>query len=83
VTRLRDMPLRTQPMVQFAFLSIFTTVVSANPLTTPHAQRMHVLKLVNSTFFGARQTVTTAERAVAYLGLDTLGAVVLAQGSTA
>jgi putative nucleotidyltransferase with HDIG domain len=41
----------------------------------------NVLKLVNSAFFGARQTVTTAERAVAYLGLDTLGAVVLAHST--
>jgi putative nucleotidyltransferase with HDIG domain len=41
----------------------------------------NVLKLVNSAFFGARQTVTTAERAVAYLGLDTLGALVLAHST--
>jgi putative nucleotidyltransferase with HDIG domain len=41
----------------------------------------NVLKLVNSAFFGARQTVTTVERAVAYLGLDTLGAVVLAHST--
>jgi putative nucleotidyltransferase with HDIG domain len=41
----------------------------------------NVLKLVNSAFFGARQAVTTVERAVAYLGLDTLGAVVLAHST--
>ena len=41
----------------------------------------NVLKLVNSAFFGARQPVTTVERAVAYLGLDTLGAVVLAHST--
>lgn len=41
----------------------------------------NVIKLVNSAFFGARQTVTTAERAVAYLGLDTLGAIVLAHST--
>jgi hypothetical protein len=41
VARLRDMPLRTQLMVQFAFLSIFTTAVSTVTLTTLHAQRMH------------------------------------------
>lgn len=41
----------------------------------------NVLKLVNSAFFGARQAVTTIERAVAYLGLDTLGAVVLAHST--
>jgi putative nucleotidyltransferase with HDIG domain len=37
----------------------------------------NVLKLVNSAFFGARQHITTASRAVAYLGMDTLGALVL------
>lgn len=41
----------------------------------------NVLKLVNSAFFGARQAVTTVERAVAYVGLDTLGAVVLAHST--
>lgn len=41
----------------------------------------NVLKLVNSAFFGARQEVTTVERAVAYLGLDTLGAIVLAHST--
>jgi putative nucleotidyltransferase with HDIG domain len=45
------------------------------------AMTANVLKLVNSAFFGARQAVTTAERAVAYLGLDTLGAVVLAHST--
>jgi signal transduction histidine kinase/HAMP domain-containing protein len=39
--RLRDMPLRTQLMVQFAFLSIFTTAVSTVTLTTLNARRMH------------------------------------------
>ena len=42
MTRLRDMPLRTQLMVQFAFLSIFTTAVSTIILTTLHARRMHI-----------------------------------------
>jgi putative nucleotidyltransferase with HDIG domain len=37
----------------------------------------NVVKLVNSAFFGARQPITTADRAVAYLGLDTLGVLVL------
>lgn len=37
----------------------------------------NVIKLVNSAFFGARQHITTASRAVAYLGMDTLGALVL------
>jgi HD-like signal output (HDOD) protein len=40
----------------------------------------NVIKLVNSAFFGARHPVATADRAVAYLGLDTLGALVLGHG---
>jgi signal transduction histidine kinase/HAMP domain-containing protein len=41
-TRLRDLPLRTQLMVVFAFLSIATTAVSTITLTTLHAQRLQV-----------------------------------------
>ena len=41
------------------------------------AMTANVIKLVNSAFFGSRQPITTASRAVAYLGLDTLVALVL------
>jgi putative nucleotidyltransferase with HDIG domain len=41
----------------------------------------NVIKLVNSAFFGARQPITTASRAAAYLGMDTLGALVLGYGA--
>jgi HD-like signal output (HDOD) protein/ActR/RegA family two-component response regulator len=44
------------------------------------AMTANVIKLVNSAFFGARRPVGTADRAVAYLGLDTLGALVLGHG---
>ena len=44
------------------------------------AMTANVIKLVNSAFFGSRQPVSTADRAVAYLGLDTLGALVLGHG---
>jgi HD-like signal output (HDOD) protein len=37
----------------------------------------NLMKLVNSAFFGTRQSITTVDRAVTYLGLDTLGALVL------
>jgi signal transduction histidine kinase/HAMP domain-containing protein len=40
-TRLRDLPLRTQLMVVFAFLSVTTTAISTITLTTLDAQRMH------------------------------------------
>ena len=42
------------------------------------AMTANVMKMVNSAFFGARQPIVTTDRAVAYLGLDTLGALVLA-----
>jgi putative nucleotidyltransferase with HDIG domain len=40
----------------------------------------NIMKLVNSAFFGARQTISNVDRAVKYLGLDTLGALVLGHG---
>jgi HD-like signal output (HDOD) protein/CheY-like chemotaxis protein len=40
----------------------------------------NVMKLVNSAFFGSRRPITTTDRAVAYLGMDTLGALVLGHG---
>jgi putative nucleotidyltransferase with HDIG domain len=42
------------------------------------AMTANIMKMVNSAFFGARQPIVTTDRAVAYLGLDTLGALVLA-----
>jgi putative nucleotidyltransferase with HDIG domain len=44
------------------------------------AMTANVIKMVNSAFFGTRHPVSTADRAVAYLGLDTLGALVLGHG---
>jgi len=41
------------------------------------AMTANIMKLVNSAFFGTRQPINTPERAVAYLGLDTVGALVL------
>jgi HD-like signal output (HDOD) protein len=37
-----------------------------------------VLKLANSAFFGAKQTFRTADRAVSFLGVDTIAGLVLA-----
>jgi len=44
------------------------------------AMTANIMKLVNSAFFGARHAVVSAERAVTYLGLNTLGALVLGHG---
>jgi CheY-like chemotaxis protein len=37
----------------------------------------NILKLVNSAFFGARQSITRVDRALAYLGLDTVAALAI------
>ncbi len=42
-----------------------------------------ILQLVNSAFFGLPKTVTTVDRAVAYLGLETVASLVLSQGAFA
>ncbi len=39
-----------------------------------------ILKLVNSPFFGLRRTVTNAQDAVSYLGIETIKVLVLANG---
>lgn len=44
------------------------------------AMTVTVLKLVNSAFFGAAQTIRTIDRAVAFLGIDTVTSLVLAHG---
>jgi HD-like signal output (HDOD) protein len=41
------------------------------------AMTANIMKLVNSAFFGSRRPIVSAERAVAYLGMDTIGALVL------
>ena len=44
------------------------------------AMTANIMKLVNSAFFGARRQVSSVDRAVAFLGLDTLTALVLGHG---
>jgi HD-like signal output (HDOD) protein/CheY-like chemotaxis protein len=44
------------------------------------AMTVTILKLVNSAFFGAAQTIRTIDRAVAFLGIDTVTSLVLAHG---
>jgi putative nucleotidyltransferase with HDIG domain len=44
------------------------------------AMTANILKLVNSAFFGAPHRVVSVDRAVAYLGLNTLSALVLGHG---
>jgi putative nucleotidyltransferase with HDIG domain len=41
------------------------------------AMTANLMKLVNSAFFGSRREITSVDRAVAYLGLDTVAALAL------
>ena len=54
-----------------------TVAEAASIIRRDAAMTANVLKLVNSAFFGARQTISGVDRAVAYLGLDTLATLVL------
>jgi len=57
-----------------------TLVDAAQIIARDVAMTANILKLVNSAFFGSRQSITRIDRAVAYLGMDTLGSLVLAHG---
>lgn len=50
----------------------------AKIISSDIAMTATVLKLANSAFFGARQQLRTAERAVSFLGLNTIAGLVLA-----
>ncbi len=75
----------TLPSLPRAFQEILTCLQRPNASIGDAAQIIardvamtaNVMKLVNSAFFGAPQSVRTVERAVAYLGLETLCALVL------
>ena len=54
-----------------------TVADAARIIARDVAMTANILKLVNSAFFGAKQTIARVDRAVAYLGLDTIGALVL------
>jgi putative nucleotidyltransferase with HDIG domain len=75
----------TLPSAPIAFQEILTCLQqptasiadAARIIGRDVAMTANIMKLVNSAFFGARQPITSADRAVAYLGLDTLGALVV------
>lgn len=58
-----------------------TTVTdAARIISRDVAMTANIMKLVNSAFFGARRQISSVDRAVAFLGLDTLTALVLGHG---
>jgi len=75
----------TLPSAPVAFQEILTCLQqptasvadAARIIGRDAAMTANIMKVVNSAFFGARQPVATVDRAVAYLGLDTLGALVV------
>jgi putative nucleotidyltransferase with HDIG domain len=57
-----------------------TLADAAKIIVRDAAMTANIMKLVNSAFFGARSRVASVDRAVAYLGLNTLSALVLGHG---
>jgi HD-like signal output (HDOD) protein len=57
-----------------------TTEAVAKVIGKDIGMTTRILQLANSAFFGLPASVGTVDRAVAYLGLDTVGSLVLAQG---
>jgi HD-like signal output (HDOD) protein len=57
-----------------------TVTQAARIISHDVAMTANIMKLVNSAFFGARRQITSVDRAVAFLGLDTLTALVLGHG---
>ena len=54
-----------------------TVADAARIIARDVAMTANILKLVNSAFFGTKQRISRVDRAVAYLGLDTIGALAL------
>jgi HD-like signal output (HDOD) protein/CheY-like chemotaxis protein len=57
-----------------------TTEAVAKVIGQDIGMTTRILQVANSAFFGLPKSVGTVDRAVAYLGLDTVGSLVLAQG---
>ena len=57
-----------------------TVTDAARIISRDVAMTANIMKLVNSAFFGARRQISSVDRAVAFLGLDTLTALVLGHG---
>lgn len=71
------MPAVFQELLACLQQPVLSVADAARIMAKDPAMAGNVMKLANSAFFGARQPVITASRAVAHLGADTLGALVL------
>jgi putative nucleotidyltransferase with HDIG domain len=77
VSTLPSCPAAFQAITQCLQRPNATVAEAAKIIGRDVAMTANIMKLVNSAFFGARQSFTRVDRAVAYLGLDTLAALVL------
>jgi HD-like signal output (HDOD) protein len=80
LNRLPTIPSLYRELVQLLQSSDATTDAAAKIIGKDIGMTTRILQLANSAFFGLPKAVTTVDRAVAYLGLDTVGSLVLAQG---
>ena len=77
---LPTVPALYRELVQLLQSSDATTDAVAKIIAKDIGMTTRILQLANSAFFGLPRAVSTVDRAVAYLGLDTVGSLVLAQG---
>jgi HD-like signal output (HDOD) protein/CheY-like chemotaxis protein len=80
ISNLPSLPTAFQEISSCLRRSNATVADAARIIGHDVAMTANIMKLVNSAFFGARRQVSNVERAVAYLGLDTLTALVLGHG---
>jgi HD-like signal output (HDOD) protein len=77
---LPTVPSLYRELVQLLQSSDATTDAVAKIIGKDIGMTTRILQLANSAFFGLPRAVSTVDRAIAYLGLDTVGSLVLAQG---
>lgn len=76
---LPTVPSLYRELVQLLQSSDATTEAVARIIAKDIGMTTRILQLANSAFFGLPKGVSTVDRAVAYLGLDTVGSLVLSQ----
>jgi HD-like signal output (HDOD) protein len=78
--RLPTVPALYRELVRCLQTDLATTDAVAKIIGKDIGMTARILQLANSAFFGLPRAVATVDRAVAYLGLDTVGSLVLSQG---
>lgn len=78
--RLPTLPSVYRELVQLLQTNDATIDAVAKVIGKDIGMTARILQLVNSAFFGLPKSVSTVDRAVAYLGIETISSLVLAQG---